>query len=253
MRLTRLFGSDQFLPTLAALAAVDEVDDASVDEILSNYQSRRRSETLLEVLTANGLLVRSGKKFLTTKALSRSLLLTHALDGADLDETWERLRDLYPELDKISIVKRDMTGIFFRELFRQTYSGSIMICSPWINLTTNQRASLQSLVMMSRTAGEAVNVDIITRDPKSDKREALPLTSTLEFLASIGANISIVPAVHAKVYIRTPSSSGGDEFAIVGSQNLTIPKYLELGLFIRNDSRLVRRLAGAFYGIAEEA
>jgi len=69
------------------------------------------------------------------------------------------------------------------------------------------------------------------------------------FLKSLGAEIVLNPRVHAKLYIREPGLSGGLQTAIVGSENLTVPKYAELGLKIINDGVMIDRLRGVFFDI----
>lgn len=75
------------------------------------------------------------------------------------------------------------------------------------------------------------------------------LIETLDFLKSLGADIVLNAKVHAKLYIREPGLSGGLQVAIVGSENLTVPKYAELGLKITNDGEIIDKLIGVFFEI----
>ena len=68
-------------------------------------------------------------------------------------------------------------------------------------------------------------------------------------MRSLGADIVLNPRVHAKLYIREPGPSGGLQAAIVGSENLTIPKYAELGLKVTNDRGMIDKLVEVFFDI----
>ena len=110
---------------------------------------------------------------------------------------------------------------------------------------------LSWMVMQSQNANEGYSLVVATRKPDGRDAGAAPLRETLAFLRSIGAEITELPNVHAKVYIRTPGVSGGDQVAVIGSENLTVPRYIELGVMIRNDSVLINKLVGAFYSIVK--
>jgi hypothetical protein len=75
------------------------------------------------------------------------------------------------------------------------------------------------------------------------------MRKTIDFLASLGAQVVEKPALHSKLYMREPGPSGGLTLAIVGSENLTRPKWIELGIQIRNDSHIFSRLRSYFFDI----
>ncbi len=70
---------------------------------------------------------------------------------------------------------------------------------------------------------------------------------SLERLRQLGAVIAEKPKLHSKLYMREPGPSGGLWLAIVGSENLTRRKWIELGIEIRNDSHLLSKLRSYFF------
>jgi hypothetical protein len=72
---------------------------------------------------------------------------------------------------------------------------------------------------------------------------------TLDVLRSMGAQVVEKPRLHSKLYMREPGPSGGLSLAILGSENLTRPKWIELGIEIRNDSYILSRLRSYFFEV----
>ena len=65
----------------------------------------------------------------------------------------------------------------------------------------------------------------------------------------LGASVFLHEKLHAKLYIREPDFAGGYVMAVVGSQNLTRSKYLELGIRIESDTVIIGNLISYFYDI----
>jgi hypothetical protein len=245
-----LFADDITYSMLRGIDVASMFTEKTLENFCNDARAARRASRVATFLVSDGLAVQHATGFYATKLFSRSLLLIDALEGADLDKTFASLASLYPELDKISVVKSDMTNQFLNALFQQPSIGRIHICSPWIHLTQHQRQRLRALVVDSLSRNEQPQITVITRRPDPTMPSNKPLQDTLDFLREIGADVIFAKDIHAKLYIRTPPESGGDEIAVIGSQNLTIPKYIELGLLVRNDSRLVGRLEAAFFEMA---
>ena len=72
---------------------------------------------------------------------------------------------------------------------------------------------------------------------------------TLEILRTFGADIVEKVRLHSKLYMREPGPAGGLSLAIVGSENLTRPKWIELGIEIRNDSHVLSKLRSYFFDV----
>lgn len=71
----------------------------------------------------------------------------------------------------------------------------------------------------------------------------------LDALKSLGAKVVEKRKLHSKLYMREPGPSGGLSLAIVGSENLTRPKWIELGIEIRNDSQILGQLRKYFFDV----
>ena len=210
----------------------------------------RDPDIMYEQLTEEGLLARMGGRnlvSLTTKGL-KTLLLLQAINGSDIQAIYRRLTALYPRWAQYQVVRDRMTQDFIRELYDRPDFRRLYLCSRWMHLEKRPRGRLAQAV---HWASERQKVEILvihgplSRDPQRDAQ----LIETLDFLKSLGAEIVLNRRVHAKLYIREPGLSGGLQAAIVGSENLTVPKYAELGLKIVNDSELIDKLIGVFFEI----
>lgn len=207
------------------------------------------SDVMLEHLTQAGLLTVVGGNLLsmTTKG-QRTLLLLQAINGSDIQEVYRRLATLYPRWAQYQVVRDRMTQDFIRELYDRPDFRRLYLCSRWIHLEKRPRGRLAQAVFR---ASERQNVEILViHGPLSrDSQHNARLKETLDFLKSLGAEIVLNPKVHAKLYIREPGLSGGLQAAVVGSENLTVPKYAELGLKIINDGEMINKLIGVFFDI----
>ena len=72
-------------------------------------------------------------------------------------------------------------------------------------------------------------------------------------LQKLGAAVFLNRRLHAKVYIREPDERGGHSVAIVGSQNLTGSNYIELGIKVNSDERMIRQLVAYFLDITNDS
>lgn len=210
-------------------------------------------EAMLPEMLAHGLVVRSGDRYMATNDLERVLILTDGISNGDMPEVVARLRALYPDLRKISVVRDHVTAFFLRALFRENTIGNLWICSPWINLTDNQMRSIRQLISQSIVASEPYAVTVVMRPPELRDPKADAVRRTIAALREAGVEVYTNKRVHAKLYIRVPSTVPGNEIAAIGSQNLTLSRYTEIGLFIENDRDLIRDLQSAFIEIAKGA
>ena len=209
----------------------------------------RDSDVVFDRLIQEGLLRRAGGDLvsLTTNGTKTHLLL-QAINGSDLQMIYQRLTALYPSWARYQVVRDRMTQDFIRELYEQPDFRRLYLCSRWINLGKTPRGRLATAV---HRASDLHDVEIIVihgpLSPKPDRD--VQLKDTLRFLRALGAETVLNRKVHAKLYIREPGASGGVRSAVVGSENLTIPKYAELGLKIVNDRALIDNLIAEFYEI----
>jgi hypothetical protein len=233
-----------------ACRLIDRRGTLSVSEMAIHLRPDRVVAEVIELLVSLGLAAYVPQTLSSTRELRRALLLLEAVEGGDLDACFSALRSMYPALDKISIVRQHMSRTFLKLLFAERSLGRVSICSPWIHLSVNEQRRLKWLASQTLASGENISMVVVTRPISGDPISRAPLEASLEFLRKLGADIILKKNVHAKVYIRIPGDSGGTEFAVIGSENLTVPKYLELGLLVKNDSSLINKLVGAFYEIA---
>lgn len=206
-------------------------------------------DLVFEHLTREGLLASAGGKStsLTTKGLQTHLLL-QAINGFDIQEIYRRLASLYPRWRQYQVVRDRMTQDFIRELYERPDFRRIYLCSRWIHLQNKPRGRFAQAVHRASELHE-VEILVIHGPLSSDPQRDIRLRETLDFLKSLGAEIILNSKVHAKLYIREPGLSGGLQTAIVGSENLTVPKYAELGVKIVNDGEMIGKLIGVFYDI----
>ena len=229
-------GWDAAVPRMDVLAAMEDLEVAD-------------SDVVFESLLKEGILTTAGGSLVsvTTRGLT-VLSLLQAINGTDVREVYRRLRGLYPGWAEYQVVRDRMTQDFIRELYDKPDFRRIYLCSRWMSLANKPRGRLAQAVYWA-SRHHQVEILAIHGPLGSDDDRNANLVSTLNFLKSLGAEIVLNPKVHAKLYIREPGPSGGLQTAIVGSENLTIPKYAELGLKVVNDNEMIGKLIEVFFDI----
>lgn len=225
--------------------------DLTADEIraIMDRYDMQDPEAATEDLVAGNLLQRHGDRhyYLTTLGIRTSLLL-EAINGCDLSDVYRRLTQLDSALRAYELIREGMTKVFVRSLVHRPGFGRLYLCSPWINLAEKERAMLiQAVAQAEERRGLRPEILVITR-PESGTRAAPP--EGLEPFQDLGAELYLHSRLHTKLYIREPSSNGGYAMAIVGSQNLTRSHYIELGILINSDSRMINQLIAYFLELA---
>ena len=206
-------------------------------------------DIVYERLMAEGIFAGVGgaSVSLTTKGQKTSLLL-QAINGYDIQDVYRRLTTLYPSWAKYQVVRDRMTQDFIRELYDRPDFRRLYLCSRWIHIEKRPRVRLAQAVHWA-SAHQDVEILVIHGPVDRGSEHYASMVETLDFLKSLGAEIVINTRVHAKLYIREPGLSGGLQVAIVGSENLTVPKYAELGIKIMNDGEMIDRLIEVFFDI----
>ena len=210
----------------------------------------RDPDIVYEQLTDNGVLAKMGGGnlvSLTTKGL-KTFLLLQGINGSNMEEVYRRLIALHPRWAQYQVVRDRMTQEFIRELYDRPDFRRLYLCSRWMHLRKKSRGRLAQAIHWA-SAHQKVEILVIHGPLSHDSQRDAPLIETLDFLKTLGAEIVLNPRVHAKLYIREPGLSGGLQAAIVGSENLTVPKYAELGLKIINDGEMINKLIGVFFDI----
>lgn len=196
-----------------------------------------------------GLLNRSGATVgLSTLGVKTTLLL-RALNGGDIQKAFHRLQQLDGSLTRYSLVREGMTTGFFKSLVANPDIGKLYVCSPWINLSRDESRYLATAILRRRRKGEVPDVLVITRPDDGYGTR----TENLKPFIDIGAQVFLHSKLHAKLYVREPGSEGGYTLAVIGSQNLTRSKYLELGIRIEADSILITKLIRYFFRISHQS
>ena len=198
--------------------------------------------SVLDGLIGANLLQRVGDQFGISRNGRKVQLLMEAIRGADAGDICRRLQRI-DGAQSYELVREGMTESFFAGLTRDPNRlGTFYVCSPWINATELAIKHLRySFIQHQRRTGQLPELLVITRPPR-DQTENPSLIPFHE----LGARVFFHPKLHSKLYIREPDQSGGTLVAVVGSQNLTRSKYLELGIRIRGDTQLIRQLVRYF-------
>ena len=181
---------------------------------------------------------------LTTRAYRTLLFVSGAL-GDQSDRVFDELRPLEPSLQRYELVREGMTTRFIKGLLTEPGFQRLYICSPWINLQKGDLGRLATaLSNATRSLARQPEVLVLVQTPKKPE-----MRKPLDLLASLGAKVVEKPTLHSKLYMREPGPSGGLSLAIVGSENLTRPKWIELGIQIRNDSYILSRVRRYFFDV----
>ena len=207
----------------------------------------KEPEGVLEDLRAAGFfVVRPTGIALSTRAYRTLLFVSGAL-GTKGDAVFDELRTLEPGLSRYELVREGMTSRFIKGLLTEPGFQRLYISSPWINLLKEDMGRLAVALNNARkTLTRDPEIMVLAQKPSLDFPE---MAQTLATLKSLGATIVEKPKLHSKLYMREPGPAGGLSLAIVGSENLTRPKWIELGIEIRNDSYILSRLRNYFFEV----
>lgn len=230
-------GAYEALLTLDRLTAATAVQ---LNVAASALQGIEVEDTIHELSTAGLVRVVGENVNLTTLGV-RTVTLLEALNGGDLWSAYKRLARIDQGLRRYELVRQGMTKVFLRSLIDRPGLGKLYICSPWISLDENDEKMLVEGVSYAKAAVES-EILVITR-PAAEGAELPPSART--FL-ELGGTVFLHPRLHTKLYIREPGIGGGFTMAIIGSQNLTSSKYLELGIRINGDTELIGQLIRYF-------
>ena len=222
------------------------ITDLTCDEIkqIMRQYEVDDPEAAIEDFVASNLLRRYGDDYcLTTQGIRTSLLL-EAINGGDLRDIYRRLAQLDSTLRVYELIREGMTKTFLRSLILRPGFGRLYLCSPWISLDRKQEDMLiQAVVQAEQRRGNRPEILVITLSEQGTDTSA---PASLKPFQDLGAKLYLHNRLHTKLYIREPDSSGGYAMAIVGSQNLTKSRYIELGIRINSDSQMINQLVAYF-------
>lgn len=173
----------------------------------------------------------------------RTLLFTSGAIGTPSEDVLRELRTVERSLLQYELLREGMTSRFIKGLLQEPGFQRLYLCSPWINLQRQDLARLAvALDKAKRSLPRPPELFVLVQTPSRQE-----MRDSLEKLRRLDALVVEKPKLHSKLYMREPGPSGGLWLAIVGSENLTRPKWIELGIEIRNDSQLLARLRSYFF------
>ena len=215
---------------------------------LANSYSVEDSELFLSHLVRDGYLIASPGGFYVGGAGKRVGILIQALaDSITIEEAIQRLQELHPNSRPYELLTGGLTEKFVDSLQNQPDFIRLHICSPWVRLKAPLRNQfISAFASAERQYSGRIEVEIVMRPIRGDDPWSLQLKETFDFFSSLGASIYTNRKVHAKLFMRQPGPNGGVQSAILGSENLTGARNLELGIRIKNDNLILRKLGGWF-------
>jgi len=206
---------------------------------------------MVDLFIDTGLVVPYGERLGISIVGHRTNLLIRALEGADIEDTYRRLRQLSGHPEMYELVREGMTTTFIRSLIDRPGFRRLYICSPWVNPSEKDAAVLKYAFLTAlKRKEDPPELLVVTRPPDLTPPET---QDGLTAFREVGAQIFFNPRLHSKLYIREPDRRGGLAMAIVGSQNLTRSTNLELGIRINGDTRLVDQLIRYFLEITSRS
>lgn len=239
-------GVDRTLDTLMASSeaafAKSELENMFLDHgALSSGQ-------LVDRLLHFNVLQAVGDRFGLSQYGRKVSLLVGAINGADVEDVFRRIRRIDGSEFGYDLVQQGMTSLFFDSLLEKPGFHILYICSPWINPSERQIRKLKYAFFeqqMRRDVGP--DILVITRPPEDQPGGT---EKGLAVFRELNAKIFSNRKVHSKLYIREPDLAGGVLLAIVGSQNLTRSAMLELGILIKGDNQIVNQLIAHFVDLS---
>jgi hypothetical protein len=233
---------------LAELESRSSQSRFAVEDILAlmNEAGIEDAEGVLSDLLEASVLGRIGEGIGITSFGIRAKLLLDAVNGAELRQVFARLGRYDSNLRMYELVREGMTRRFLENLHARPGFRRLYLCSPWMSFDDRSAALLLDAVNRAGRHGETPEVLVLTR-PADGTTDVPP--PSIHPLRTIGATVFLNRQLHTKLYIREPDASGGYSMAIVGSQNLTKSRYLELGIRINSDSKIISQLITYFWDV----
>lgn len=236
---------------------MDIADDA---EIASLMRELNVSDELFSDLTNSGLFIESPNGFYISSVGKRVTLLLRAInDEEEISEVFQQLKFLYPSLRAYELITEDITNYFIENLYSRPDFIRVLICSPWIRLDENHLSKLHSAILKASAQYKNLQIRIITLPPDGYLNWSASI-ETFKSFRSFGGEIMAhcekinnKYRLHTKLYIVEPGPYGGAHYAIIGSENLTGRRNIELSIKIENDNEILRKLNLYFYEIWQES
>jgi len=228
----------------------DVVKTLELDQLI---EEANISQSLFSDLTNTGLFIGTPQGFYISSLGKKVTLLLRTINGeSDISDLFNQLAYLYPDLRPYELITENITDYFIDSIERHSDFIRIYICSPWIRLDEIHLKKLQGSVLKASSRYKNLQILLITK-PKEGYRNWKASEETFKILMSLGAEIMTHSKLHTKLYISEPGPYGGAHYAILGSENLTGRKNIELAIKIENDNDILRKLNQYFYEIWQES
>lgn len=207
------------------------------------------SGDIFSQLRSSGLFMDSPNGFYISTTGKKITLLLKAINGdEEISEIFQQLINLYPSFRPYELITESVTDYFIDGLCLRPDFIRVLICSPWIRLDEEHLSDLKGAVSKAFTRYKNLQILIITK-PKKDYHNWGASVETFEVLMDLGAEIVTQSKLHTKLYISEPGQYGGAHYAILGSENLTGRRNIELAIKIQDDNYILQKLHNYFNDI----
>lgn len=211
------------------------------------------SEISFSDLTKAGLFISTQHGFYISSLGKKVTLLLRGINNdSNIYDLFSQLTNLYPDSRPYELVTENITDYFIDSIQRNSDFIRLLICSPWIRLDKAHLDILQRSVTKASKMYKNLQIVVITK-PKHGYNNWKASIETFKVLRSLGAEILNHTKLHTKLYISEPGPYGGAHYAILGSENLTGRRNIELAIRIENDNDMLRKLNQYFYEISQES
>jgi hypothetical protein len=172
------------------------------------------------------------------------------IEGSNVVEVIDRLREIDPSSNRITLVREGMTSAFISLVQRLDSIRRVMICSPWVSLGRDRLHALATGIERSkRQRGFLPEVTVVTR-PVDDQPDGAD-NETLAYFQRIGAVVGYRPNLHSKLYVVESATTPPQRHAFVGSENFTKVRYQEVGIRVNNDNQVIGDLVRYFLSLTQ--
>ncbi len=250
---SEVLGQTGVFDFLRELDTLQATQSEKIFDLLASCGIEKPSR-VFDQLTQISIIFEADNKFYLTSKGREMWLLLRALNGCDLKEILQQLRQLHPTLFPYEIVTEGMTTEFINNLAAFPSFRRVLICSPWVSIKRKVFQKFSYAVYKAQESSPANKVDIIViaRPLRKKDPNYSQFLDVFHALTSIGVEIVLHEKLHTKLYIRDPGTVGGFSQAIFGSENLTVKRNIELGIRITNDTAIFNKLITYFFDLYQE-
>ncbi len=200
-----------------------------------------------------GLILSATHGFYLSSLGTRTALLLRVINGdEDVVHAFNTLRAGEDGFGNYQLIESNITGYFVERISQKADFIRLYVCSPWIRLEKEELHDFEMAIIRAKRRYAKSQIMVITL-PKERYSNWAASKDTFQMLLDLGADIVTNTKLHAKLYISEPGPTGGVEYAILGSENLTGRKNVELAIQIENDNEILKNLREFFRNTREGA